>query len=157
MGPSDAPASRRVLYQVLGIYVGVGWLISLLHLSPMQGVLSVLIDIVFVIGVTWGLLTVRGYQYRLLQTLIALVGSGVIIKILVFPLLIYLKKSTQQAGFSPDFVLSLLAGHMVWSAMIKAYIFRDALSVSLTMGILITIVYISISVKLMGFIFPLST
>ncbi|CAB1274758.1 hypothetical protein [Candidatus Nitrosacidococcus tergens] len=153
-GPSDAPVSWRVFYQVLGVYMGVGWLISLLHLSPMQGLFSISIDTAIIVGLTWGLLSTKGYRSRLLQTLIALVGSGVIFKVLALFLLVYLKKATQQAGFSPDFILSLLAGHMVWSVMVKAYIFRDALTVSLTMGILITIVYVSITVKLMSFIFP---
>ncbi|ADE15449.1 conserved hypothetical protein [Nitrosococcus halophilus Nc 4] len=152
-GPADAPPSSALLTQTLLAYLGIGWLISMLHLEFVDGLLSSTVDTVLLIGMTGGLLAVRGYTARLQQTLIALTGAGIILGILALPLLLWLD-AAQQAGLPPGVVSLLLFGLMIWSLAVTAHIMRQALSVSFTVGVLIAVIYALVSIQVMNFLFP---
>jgi hypothetical protein len=155
-GPADAPPSSRLLAQTLGAYLGVGWLVALLHLELAQGLLSSLVDVALLIGMTGALLAARGYPGRLQQTLIALGGAGIILGTLALLLLLWLE-AAQQAGLPPPGLVPLLLfGLMLWSLAITAHIMRQALSVSFTVGILVAVIYAFVSIKVMNFLFPLT-
>ncbi|KFI21999.1 hypothetical protein [Nitrosococcus oceani] len=151
--PADAPPSSGLLTQTLLAYLGIGWLISMLHLEFANGLLSSLVDTVLLIGMTGGLLAVRGYKSRLQQTLIALMGAGIILGILAFPLLLWLN-AAQQAELPPGLVSLLLLVLMIWSLAVTAHIMRQALSVSFTVGILVAVIYALVSIRVMDFLFP---
>lgn len=152
-GPVDAPPSSGLFTQTLLAYLGIGWLISMLHLEFANGLLSSLVDTILLIGMTGGLLAVRGYKARLQQTLIALMGAGIILGILAFPLLLWLD-TARQTGLSPGLVSLLLLGLMIWSLAVTAHIMRQALSLSFTAGILVAVVYALVSIRVMDFLFP---
>ncbi|QBQ54637.1 hypothetical protein [Nitrosococcus wardiae] len=152
-GPADAPPSSVLLTQTLLAYLGIGWLISILHLEFADGLLSSAVDTALLIGMTGGLLAVRGYGARLQQTLIALTGAGIILGVLALPLLLWLD-AAQQAGLPPGVVSLLLFGLMIWSLAVTAHIMRQALSVSFTVGILIAVIYALVSIQVMNFLFP---
>ncbi len=152
-GPAKAPPSSRLLAQTLLGYLAAGWLVASLHLGVAESLLSSVIDAVLLIGMTGGLLAVRGYLTRLQQTLIALAGSGVILGILAWPLLLWLKMA-QQAGVSPGMGPLLLFGLMLWTLAVTAHIMRHALSVSFTVGVLIAVLYALVSIRVMTFLFP---
>jgi hypothetical protein len=152
-GPADAPPSSSLLVQTLLAYLSIGWLISMLHLELAEGLLSTLVDAALLMGMTGGLLAVRGYKARLQQTLIALMGAGILLGILAFPLLLWLKIAAQQVGFSPTLASLLLIGLMIWSIAITANIMREALSVSFTVGVLVAVIYALVSIQVMNFLF----
>lgn len=152
-GPAEAPLSSRRLTQTLLAYLTVGWFVSLLHLEPAEGLLSSVVDAALLIGMTGGLLAVRGYLARLQQTLIALAGAGIILGALAWPLLLWVN-AVQQAGLSPGMESLLLLGLMIWSLVVTAHIMRHALSVSFTVGILVAVLYAFISIRVMTFLFP---
>jgi hypothetical protein len=153
-GPADAPPSSRLLAQTLGGYIGVGWLVALIQLEMVQGLLSSLVDVALLIGMTGGLLAVRGYSGRLQQTMIALGGAGIILGALALPLLLSLHAAQQTNLPPPGLVPLLLLGLMLWSLAITAHIMRQALSASFTVGVLVAVIYALISIKVMNFLFP---
>jgi hypothetical protein len=152
-GPADAPPSSSLLVQTLLAYLSIGWLISMLHLELAEGLLSTLVDATLLIGMTGVLLAVRGYKARLQQTLIALMGAGILLGVLALPLLLWLKIVAQQAGLSPRLASLLLIGLMMWSIAITAHIMRQALSVSFTVGVLVAVIYALVSIQVMNFLF----
>lgn len=152
-GPADAPPSSALLIQTLLAYLGIGCVISMLHLEFADGLLSSLVDTSLLVGMTGGVLAVRGYTARLQQTLIALAGAGIVLGILALPLLLWLD-GAQQAGVSPGMVSLLLFALMVWSLAVTAHIMRQALSVSFPMGVLIAVIFALVSIRVMNFLFP---
>lgn len=153
VGPAEAPSSSRLLVQTLLGYLAVGWMIASLHLGGAASILSSIMDAGLLAGMAGGLLAVRGYLARFQKTLIALAGSGILLGILAWPLLLWLSQA-RQAGMSPEIGSLLLVGLMLWSLAVTAHIMRHALSVSFTVGALVSALYAFISIKVMSFLFP---
>jgi hypothetical protein len=125
----------------------------MLHLGLAEGLLSTLVDATLLIGITGGLLAIRGYMARLQQTLIALMGAGILLEILALPLLLWLNTVAQQTGLPPRLASLLLLGLMIWSIAVTAHIMRQALSVSFTVGVLVSVMYALVSIQVMNFLF----
>jgi hypothetical protein len=125
----------------------------MLHWGVFEGLLSSLVDTALLMGMAGGLLAARGYMARLQQTLIALMGAGILLGVLALPLLLWLDTAAQQVGFSPGLAALLLSGFMIWNIAITAHIMRQALSVSFTVGVLVAVIYALVSIQVMNFLF----
>ncbi len=150
-GPQVLPASRELLWALLV----TGGLIDIMlfvirGLSLDRATLLSLLDILIMVAVVHILLVVHRYQGRVTQTLSAMAGCGVLLGLLALPLLVMFNLGGEMQAFAAVFWLLLLG----WNVAVIAHIFRNALDVTLGMGLLFAISYILISMFLTSFIVP---
>ncbi len=96
------------------------------------------------------LLWVMRYQQRILQTLTALFGSGVIISTFALPFLLMIKTSPDEPNIFSIFILAI----NIWSLTVTAHIFRHALSVSLLLAWVLAFGYFLLGFKVTDIFIP---
>lgn len=101
-------------------------------------------------GSVAALLALFGYRSRILQTLTALAGSGVLLSLLALPLLMLM---ALLPGSTALLVWPLL-GLQIWSLLVMAHILRHALSIGLLPGAILAFGYFLMSIKLVQQLLP---
>ena len=159
-GPQDLPTSASLLQFAAGLFF-ISALTRLLLVSHYvaaltQSILSMVILFFFVRA----LLNWRNTPERLVQTLTALFLAGAVIGALLLlplrtlqPLLAALTEnpelSPQQLDV-PALAMYAWAGLSVWGLMISAHIFRHALSISLGLGVCVSLLYEIVLIMVVG-------
>jgi hypothetical protein len=143
-GPQQVPASQVLLRLTLLTYGISGLLVSLLGNDLFTSLLLVLVDIALLTGLTYGVLRLRGYGQRFVQTLTALLGTGALLQLLVLPVLIWLYQETGRDGV-PELPSLVWLVWLAWFTAIMAHILHHALSVSRWLGLLYSLGYLFIS------------
>ena len=138
-GPQHFPASWPLL-----IFLMIAFLLQHLttgqHLNDDNAAAKSLVAIGLQISVLWGLLYWRRRSERFTQTLSALVAVGIVFNIITWTLL------TQSDPEMNQPVLALIwFAVFVWSLFVDANIYRQSLSVSLSIGVLITVLTLAVS------------
>jgi hypothetical protein len=90
------------------------------------------------------------YRQRILQTLSALFGTGIIISLCALPFLLMLKTTPDEPSIFSIFIL----GINIWSLVVTAHILRHALSVSLLMAWVLAFGYFLLGFKITDFFIP---
>lgn len=148
-GPADMPTSTNLLKLTLLAYFLIGILISRVDSAWDVGVLSSLTDTLFMIIVIKLALHFTGFQTRFQQALMALAGSGIILNLIGFPLVIWLNQTEtleEETGIAMLFLVTL----MFWSLMVTAHIFRQALDIKAGTAAIITVIYTALSLLVLG-------
>ena len=138
-GPQHFPASWPLL-----IFLMIAFLLQNLitgqHLNDDNAAAKSLVAIGLQISVLSGLLYWRRRSERFTQTLSALVAVGIVFNTITWTLL------TQSDPEMNQPVLALIwFAVFVWSLFVDANIYRQSLSVSLSIGVLITVLTLAIS------------
>jgi len=150
-GPEVVPKSL-FLAQVTGAaYLIVQIPLLLRQQVPYQSlVVSTIGDLLILCAFTWLLLRLTGKSERLMQTLTALFGVGVLISIVAIPVgfMMYALSETDI------FILPFLAllGILIWSVLAAGHIFACALSRAPLEGIVIALFYYVINYQLIQFL-----
>lgn len=154
--PQDLPYSRGLFV----LLVLLGFVVDNLNLNialPKVMVTSVLGVVSLHTGLLLGslsaLLVVMGYRARIIQTLTALLGTGVIISLLAMPVLLIVGRSANEPGY---FGLILLLLN-IWSLLITAHILRHALSIGLLLAGLLAFGYFMLSIKIVDLMLPVGS
>lgn len=133
-GPEDLPSSRFLLWSLFAVAIGVNLAILLAGgggaLEVAVSVLISLLDLWFV----WALLRTFSREGRFRQTMSAMLGTGIILRLIGAPLVPLLPEpvaaSVSAAGAVsssvtlPELVLLLLS---IWSVDIGAFVFTRAI------------------------------
>lgn len=133
VGPQDLPASSFLLILCSAAYVISGAFGASWYYEWHKAAQIILANTVLLVLFANGALAVRGYPRRSTQTMIALLGVGVIFNLLVL---------MGQALALPNALLLLL---MLWNVIVFASIMRHALDIPFMFGLGITCFYIFIS------------
>ncbi len=150
-GPQDDPVSYTGLALALSLYVfsdllvaaaSSGWKVA----WGMTG-----IDVVVMIILTVALLRFTHQSTRLLQTLTALAGTGGLLGLLVLPA-VQSAASTNHESSAMLVIFWLVM--MVWSVVVRAHVYRHALSLNYTAGVAVAVVQAMIVLKLVNHWFP---
>ncbi len=149
-GPQSLPGSRAFLWMTLTIYGLVGFAVSLVSMGFFSSLLSAIVDIALLGGITFLVLWSREMTSRLIQTTIALAGTSAIISAMAFPLLV-LQASLGEGSVLPSV---LVLGLMIWNLNIMGNILRHALESKPWIGLLLAVMYLYISVSVFRAIFP---
>lgn len=147
--PADMPTSDKLLKMTLLAYFIIGIAISRIDSAWSASVLTSFTDTLFMIIVIKLVLYVKGLQTRYQQTLIALAGSGIILNLIGFPLMIWLNqtdKLEQGTSLAMLFIIAL----MFWSLMVIAHIFRQALDIKAGTAAMLTVTYTALSLLVLG-------
>ena len=147
------PASWPLLKLCLIVYSLAGVMVLLVGVPPAMALLQTLVEVLMLTGLVYLVLVLTGLGERFLQTLTALTGSGVVLSLIAFPLVIFMSQqaSSNEAGL---FSLLLFFGLVGWSLAVMAHVLRHALEVSRAMGMLYSAGYFAVSVITRSLLFP---
>ncbi len=136
-GPEDLPASWTLTLIFVGLHVAFG-MFTAMALDQSSTVFNSLIMTALQIFAVAILLKVRGFPERLAQTLLAFAGTGIIIGGIVFGVLLQADQDVNQ----PLLALVWLP-LFIWSLVVDAHIYRNALAISLSQAMLITVLLLA--------------
>ena len=154
MKPQDLPSSGTLLVLVLVAHTLVGVAVATVNLRFGQAVAAGVIDTALMCALTTGLLMLRTLRERTVQTLTALAGAGAVIGFVAYPVSLWLHGAHAADEPSPVLGVVLLAV-LGWSLAVSAHVFRHALSAPFYIGLLISVAFYWISVRILSGLFPL--
>ena len=152
-GPQDLPKSTVLLYMCLTLYTVFDVLLTLQARSIEDALLVSLVDVCFLLAVTFFILKQHHHLDRWIQTITALCGTGVILGIFIFPL-VYGGAQNQYETWLQQIIILLFLVMIIWNIAVLAHIVRHAISSSMGIGIMIAILYIWMSSLLISMLFP---
>ncbi|MEN8171082.1 MAG: hypothetical protein ABFS08_12740 [Pseudomonadota bacterium] len=145
--PQSVPASSSLLWLVLLLHYGVGFLLALFSLPFSFALLYALVSTLTMVAVVHGLLLLFRKHVRYTQSLTALAACEALLGLLLVPVsLVYYFGNTGEEFRGLLAVLSLLV--LGWNVALTAHIFRHALGVSGGIGFIFSIVYLLISMNI---------
>jgi len=132
-GPQDLPAGAG-----LAIAVAAAWLVQGLVTDRMleqpDSTPRTLLAIGIQFGAVLALLRLRNLGERIPQTICALAGTGFIFGLLALLLLLQLDPARPQPGVALAYL-----GLFIWSLAVDGHIYRHALSIKMSLGILVAV------------------
>ena len=146
-GPQNLPASWPLAILLVAAYL-VQNLISGQQLEDENAAAKSLLAICLQVVVLTGLLYWRKHLERFPQTLSALAGVGIVFNAVTWVLLTQSNPAVNQ----PLLALAWFAV-FIWSLFVDAHIYRNSLSVPLSMGMLITVLTLAASYVLIEMVF----
>ena len=146
-GPQNLPASWPLMIFIVTAYM-VQNLITGQQLEDESAAAKSLLAICLQVVVLVGLLYWRRHTERFAQSLSALAGVGIIFNTITWALL----TQSDPASNQPALALTWFAV-FIWSLFVDANIYRNALSVPLAMGMLITVLTLAVSYVLIEMLF----
>ena len=138
-GPQNLPTSWPLMIFMVTAYM-VQNLITGQQLEDESAAAKSLLAICLQVVVLVGLLYWRRHTERFAQSLSALAGVGIIFNTITWALL----TQSDPASNQPALALTWFAV-FIWSLFVDANIYRNALSVPLAMGMLITVLTLAVS------------
>ena len=153
-GPQDLPASTVLLGVALAAHAVGGVLVALVVLDVWRSLAAGVTGTVVLAGLTASLLTVNRLQDRIVQTLAALAGCDAIISVLATPILLYAHAA--QDGAAP-LATPLVIALIVWSIAVFGHILRHALSTSMVIGVVVSLIFYWISMGVLNHLYVPAT
>ncbi len=147
-GPQDLPTGWNSAALAVLLYVALGmWADSMLALgnSSLRSLFSIGLQI---IAITL-LLRLRSHSARLAQTITAAAGTGCLFGLMSIVLL-----AQTSGGALPAGIASLWLGLFVWSLLVDAHIYRSALSITMSQGVLIAVMLFALNFIVIDAMFP---
>ena len=156
MKPQDLPSSSMLLALALLAHTVMSVILAAVDLRFGQALAAGAVDTALLSGFTVALLKLQKLPERTVQTLTALAGAGAVIGFVAYPLSLWLHDAHGADTASPALGLGLALLLMLgWSLTVSAHILRHALSAPFYLGLLVSIVFYWISLKILGSLFPL--
>lgn len=141
-GPQDLPSSSWLMKFSLVVYFAVATLSQLLEYSLPISLAAAFSELILMLLLVALLLRFRGFSARYKQTVTAMAGTGTLISLVALPLV------QLASGISPEkmsvidsAVMVLIMSVLLWSLMVTAHIFRNALEIKASMAVALTVVY----------------
>jgi hypothetical protein len=154
-GPQEVPASP-VLLKLSLITYGLSGLVVMwvINTKLSTALLQTLLDLVLLVGMTYGVLQMQGFGARFGQTMTALLGTGTLLGLMALPVVIWMGEAATDDGMTlPWFLFYLLLG---WSIAVMAHVLQHALSTTRAIAMLYALGYMVISGVLSSFLAAVS-
>jgi hypothetical protein len=146
--PAQLPASLFLLALVAIAAAAIEVLSAFLPPASTDRILTrIVLSVGLPLGFAWAVLALARRRQRFLQTGIALLGVGVLVELALYPLgsLIHIIGSDRLEAV-PLGILMLLG--LIWYLLACANIWRAALDSGLTIGVVISVGYLLLSIAL---------
>ncbi len=146
-GPEDLPDSRFLLRTTLIGYVLSGLVIAAIKRGLWTAALLITIDTALLAGLLFMLLWAQGLSYRYNQALTAALGTGIILELISWPIMVWYGHNVAQQGVSNSLLFSslLLWIWLFWNLLVLGHIIRNTLSTQLLIGIGLAMLYLFLS------------
>lgn len=151
-GPQDLPSSLFLLRLVVVLSVIVGTLLNLQTEEFGQSLMISLFNVVWLTAFLYFSLQWRGKLTRFRQTVIAMMGTNVILGLLMMPFLYNLvaaEINNESAPVAFQFFLLLV----VWDITVFAHIIRHSLDIRFAYGFIISFGYLILSWTVVEMVF----
>ncbi|MBB5207567.1 hypothetical protein [Chiayiivirga flava] len=160
LGPQDLPYSIPLLRGLVLVAVGLQVLFSLL-LRGEVAVHRLLLGVVLTLGLPWLVLQWRQRRARYVQTLTALVGTGILFAIAMAPLLwLSVDMPPPSEGTPPTprqaFVSIAAICLVAWKIAVDGHIWRHALGWPLAGGVLLALGLFLLELGIEQVLFPVA-
>jgi hypothetical protein len=132
-GPQDLPAGRGLALGLAILYIGHGLLGDRMLEDP-DAAPRTFLAIAVQFGTIITLLNLRGLATRVPQTISALAGTGFLFGLASLALLTALDPGKPQTGLVMTYFILF-----IWSLAVDGHIYRHALSVRMSSGVLIAV------------------
>jgi len=132
-GPQDLPSGKVLAWTLVLAYLAQGFLASMV-LNETDAAPRTFMATAVQLGAIAALLNFRNMALRLPQTISALAGTGFFFGLISIVILTQADPEKSQ----PDLALIYLA-LFVWSLLVDAHIYRHALSIKLSQGMLVAV------------------
>ncbi len=136
-GPQDIPASYHLFGLCLTVNILFSFLLLNLFLSLLPAISATLLKTAVLLTYVWFFLWASSMPGRWLQTVTALVGTGIILSLLTLSLYLFDGIKTEPG----EWLFLLLIG---WDILITGHILRHAMLVRLWLAIVLSIMYVII-------------
>lgn len=151
--PQDLPYSSRLLVRIIFLYVGSGLVVTSGVAEPALALGRMVLSLAVVSVFSYVLLSALNMKARYLQTVTALIGTGIIFNLLAWPVLSY--GDIEQASAVAMQLLSLAVLSLIgWEVLVTAHIFRNALDTKMTQAVLLSMALFLVTLTLSQLIFP---
>ena len=150
-GPQDLPAGWGVA-MLVALACGAQGLLADRMLDGAGAAPRSLLALSVQVTATWALLWLKRVPLRLPQTITALAGSGFLFSLISIGLLL----QTTPEGFSPGLALIWFAVFL-WSLLVDAHIYRHALSITMSLGVLIAVLGFALNFLVIEALFPVAS
>ena len=146
-GPQDLPPGSGLAVILSVAWLGQGLLTDQI-LDEAESAPRSLFAVLVQFGIVFALLKLRNRTARIPQTISALAGTGFIFGLLA--LLLVLQLDPQQPN--PGLALAYL-GLFIWSLVVDGHIYRHALSIKMSLGVLVAVLIFGANYTLMRAVF----
>jgi hypothetical protein len=141
-GPQDLPNSTWLMKFSLVVYFALAVISQLLEYSLSMSLAAAIAELILMMLIVAILLQLRGYSERFNQTVTAMAGTGTIISLIALPLVNLASGiSPDQMTFTDNVIMVLIMTVLLWSLMVTAHIFRNALEIKAGLAVALTVVY----------------
>ena len=150
--PQDLSYSKGLLLGLAAVYVFSGMIILQTTISPDDAFIDVVFGLLVQGGFTWVVLNALGKAPRFVQTFSAMLGIGILLNLLAWPVFAVLSDSavdeTVKATMSFAFLMLIS-----WEILVKGYIFMHALEMRMTGALALSFSLFFISIALSQLLF----
>lgn len=146
-GPQNFPQSWVITLLLVAIYLTQN-LITGSRIEDENAAAKSILTLGLQIAVLGGLLLWRGHMERLPQTLSALIAVGIAFNVMTWLLLTQSNPGVDQPALAMIWLVVFF-----WSLFVDASIYRHALTVSYSTGVLITVLLLATSYTMIEFLF----
>ncbi len=151
-GPQDLPGSWYLLATLVLLNIVAG---SLLFSSQDEGgsdALQTVIDIGLSLVMYTAVLHLRGFRERVLQTLTAFTGTGLLLTLVLFPISLLLGQEGESFYVTAGRLMFMAL--LIWSLAVDGHIFRHALGTSMLVGTAVAVVIFIARIYILESIWP---
>ena len=148
------PVSSALLWATAIAYVLINVCLAGAFMSPGGAIGSAILTTLVLAGVTRLVLWVRELDARMVQTLTALLGTGIVFGFLLVPL-IWVLFSYENPAQRPMVISLIVPVLFIWNLGVVAHILRHAMNVPFIVGIGIAILYFYIIDSVSRAFFPI--
>ncbi|HHQ40904.1 MAG TPA: hypothetical protein ENK20_01260 [Chromatiales bacterium] len=153
-GPQALPASRTLAAGCVTAYVAVGVAVLGARMGPAKALAEGILDAAMLAAFAWGLLRLRGWPNRFLQTYTALTGTGALLGLLAWAPMAAAWRAEQLGGEVPAVLGVALLGLVAWTLLVIAHILRHALELPLLATTAMALAYVLFSWWVLALVFP---
>lgn len=140
--PQDLPTSNLLLVSALITY-GLADVVGVLDTLPAaRALLAAAVDTLLLVAATQLALSWRHLENRLPQTLSALAGCGALLSLLAWAI-----AGLTRAWLPPSWVWGPF---LLWYTLVFGHVLRHALSISMTAGVVASLLYLILSMGVTG-------
>lgn len=153
-GPQSLPVSSVLLMLLLAGYFLLQTISGLNYFSLPQSAMASALDIALLAVFIQVSLQLNGKAARFHQTLLAAVGSWLLLGIVALPF-IFVLADARNVGADPGIALWLLMGILIWSLTVLGHVLRHALEIPLSLALVLVVLYFLISQTLLELLVPM--
>ena len=140
--PQDIPASPQLLALSVTAYGLLSCLLQGLSEPVDLAISSALLEIAVLMLFVQCLLLLKGRPARSMQTVTALAGAGVILRLIVLPLYLFAGVGSGAALVGYNLAITLMLMLVGWGVVVMGHVLRHALETHLVLAFMLALVYL---------------